>query len=85
MASELCEKVSVIANNRCATVDFNRAFVDPSFAGCAGEANARFMTLIRSLQASLFYVNLFDEVARVHPEQKEVMSAKLMHNFWLMV
>jgi hypothetical protein len=30
-------------------------------------------------------VNLFDEVARVHPEQKEVMSAKLMHNFWLMV
>ena len=85
MASELCEKVSVIANNRCATVDFNRAFVDPSFAGCAGEANARFMTLISFLQMNLFYTNLFFEVVRVHSEQTEEVSAKLMHNFLLLV
>jgi len=73
--------VSVIANNASATVDFIGAFVDPSFAGCAGEANTRFMTLASSLQANLFYMNSLLEVVRVDPEQTEVMSAKLMHNF----
>ena len=42
------KKVSVIANNGYASVDFIRAFVDPSSAGCAGEANTRFMTPISS-------------------------------------
>ena len=73
--------MSVIANNGYASVDFIRAFVDPSSAGCAGEANTRFMTLTSSLQANLFYMNSLLEVVRVHPEQTEVMSAKLMHNF----
>ena len=70
--------MSVIANNGYASVDFIRAFVDPSSAGCAGEANTRFMTLTSSLQANLFYMNSLLEVVRVHPEQTEVMSAKLM-------